>query len=87
MGYIRKNPPEWSVDIYGNGEKEPYQKQIVELGINPHRCHLYGPITDVKKEYLSSSVFVLPSQFEGFGLVIIEAMACGVPVVALDCEN
>ena len=84
---IEKKYPEWSLDIYGNGEKEPYQKQMVELGVNPHHCHLYGPISDVKKEYLSSSVFVLPSRFEGFGLVIIEAMACGIPVVAFDCEN
>jgi glycosyltransferase involved in cell wall biosynthesis len=84
---IEKKRPDWTLDIYGNGDKEPYQTQMAELGIDPHRCHLYGPITDVKKEYLSSSVFVLPSRFEGFGLVIIEAMACGVPVVAFDCEN
>lgn len=84
---IEKKHPDWTLDIYGNGDKEPYQKQMVELGIDPQRCHLYGPISDVKNEYLSSSVFVLPSRFEGFGLVIIEAMACGVPVVAFDCEN
>ena len=84
---IEKEHPDWTLDIYGNGDKEPYQKQMVELGIDLQRCHLYGPISDVKKEYLSSSVFVLPSRFEGFGLVIIEAMACGVPVVAFDCEN
>ena len=84
---IEKKHPDWTLDIYGNGDKEPYQKQMVELGIDLQRCHLYGPISDVKKEYLSSSVFVLPSRFEGFGLVIIEAMACGVPVVAFDCEN
>lgn len=84
---IEKEHPDWFLDIYGNGDKEPYKIQMVELGIDPNRCHLYGPISDVKKEYLSSSVFVLPSRFEGFGLVIIEAMACGVPVVAFDCEN
>ena len=84
---IEKEHSDWSLDIYGNGDKEPYQKQMVELGIDMQRCHLYGPISDVKKEYLSSSVFVLPSRFEGFGLVIIEAMAYGVPVVAFDCEN
>ena len=84
---IEKQMPEWSLDIYGNGDKEPYQKQIVDLGIDQQRCYLHGPVPDVKKEYLSSSIFVLPSRFEGFGLVIIESMACGVPVVAFDCEN
>lgn len=78
---------DWFLDIYGNGNKEPYQKQMIELGVDQQLCHLFGPVADVKKEYLSSSVFVLPSRFEGFGLVIIEAMACGVPVVAFDCEN
>ena len=84
---IEKQNPDWTLDIYGNGNREPYQKQMVELGVDQQRCHLFGPVADVKKEYLSSSVFVLPSRFEGFGLVIIEAMACGVPVVAFDCEN
>lgn len=84
---VEKQMPEWTLDIYGNGDKEPYQKQIVELNIDRQRCHLHGPVTDVKKEYLSSSVFVLPSRFEGFGLVLIEAMACGVPVVSFDCDN
>lgn len=84
---IEEKSPDWSLDIYGNGDIEPYRKEMVDLCIDPHHCHLYGPISDVKKEYLSSSVFVLPSRFEGFGLVIIEAMACGVPVVAFDCEN
>ena len=84
---IEKEMSDWTLDIYGNGNQEPYQMQMAELGIDPHRCHLYGPVSDVKTEYLSSSIFVLPSRFEGFGLVIIEAMACGVPVIAFDCEN
>jgi glycosyltransferase involved in cell wall biosynthesis len=84
---IEKQNPDWTLDIYGNGNREPYQKQMVEFGVDQQRCHLFGPVADVKKEYLSCSVFVLPSRFEGFGLVIIEAMACGVPVVAFDCEN
>lgn len=84
---IEKQYPDWTLEVYGNGNKEPYQKQMVELGVDQQRCHLFGPVADVKKEYLSCSVFVLPSRFEGFGLVIIEAMACGVPVVAFDCEN
>ena len=84
---IEKGFPGWTLDIYGNGNREPYRKMLKELGIDKQRCYLNGPTSDVKKEYLSSSVFVLPSRFEGFGLVIIESMACGVPVVAFDCEN
>lgn len=84
---IEKQMPDWSLDIYGNGNKEPYQEQMNELSLDSYRCHLYGPVSDVKKEYLSCSIFMLSSRFEGFGLVLIEAMACGVPVIAFDCDN
>lgn len=84
---VEKQMPDWQLDIYGNGNREPYLLQMRQLEIDSSRCHLYGPIKDVKKEYLNSSVFVLPSRYEGFGLVLIEAMGCGVPVVSFDCEN
>ena len=78
---------DWGLDVYGNGNREPYQELIEKLGIDQSRCRLHGPVSDVKAEYLNSSIFVLPSRYEGFGLVLIEAMACGVPVVSFDCEN
>ena len=84
---IQKQYPDWTLDVYGNGDRASYNSQMLELGIDSNRCHLLGPTIDVKKEYLGSSIFVLPSRFEGFGLVLIEAMACGVPVVSFDCEN
>lgn len=77
----------WSLDIYGMGNREPYERQMAQLGIDPQHCHLYGYLKDVHHEYLSSSIFVLPSRFEGFGLVLIESMACGLPVLSFDCEN
>ena len=43
-----------------------------------------GRIDDVKKYFLESSIFVSTSRWEGFGLVITEAMECGLPVVAFD---
>ena len=84
---IEKQMQDWSLDIYGNGNREPYESLIKQLNIDTSRCHLHGPTTDVLKEYRTCSLFVLPSRFEGFGLVLIEAMACGVPVVSFDCEN
>ena len=55
---IEKKYPEWSLYIYGNGNKEPYKHQLIDLGIDQQRCRLYGTTSNVKKEYLSSSVFV-----------------------------
>ena len=84
---VEKQRTDWSLDIYGMGNREPYERQMAQLGIDPKRCHLNGFLKDVHHEYLSSSIFVLPSRFEGFGLVLIESMACGLPVLSFDCEN
>lgn len=84
---VEKSCKDWTLDIYGMGNQTPYKELMKKLEIDETRCHLHGSLTDVKETYLNSSVFTLPSRFEGFGLVIIEAMACGVPVVAFDCEN
>lgn len=82
---IEKQFPDWQLSVYGMGDQKECRKQMLELGLDPMRCQLNGPVNDVSKEYLNSSIFVLPSRFEGFGLVIIEAMSCGVPVVSFNC--
>ena len=82
---IEKKYPDWQLAIYGMGDQDSLWNQMRELGIDADSCLLNGPVNDVIKEYQNSSVFVLPSRFEGFGLVIIEAMSCGVPVVAFNC--
>lgn len=84
---VEKSCKDWTLDIYGMGNKTPYQELMHELEIDEARCHLHGSLIDVKDTYLNSSIFTLPSRFEGFGLVIIEAMACSLPVVTFDCEN
>jgi len=76
---------DWRLDVFGEGERSPYEQLIDNLGIDRANCALNGRTTDVEKEYCNSSVFVLSSRFEGFGMVIVEAMACGLPVVAFDC--
>lgn len=77
--------PDWELVVYGMGDRDPYEQIIDDLRIDRSRCHLYGSTLDIKKEYLNSSLFVFSSRFEGFGMVLIEAMACGLPVVSFDC--
>lgn len=76
---------DWELAIYGDGNKTYYERIASLLNLDKRRCRLYDRIHDVQKEYLDSSLFVCTSRFEGFGMGIIEAMACGLPVVAFDC--
>lgn len=82
---VEKKIPEWRLDVYGDGDTSSYEKMMDELYIDRNRCRLNGRTNEVEREYCNSSVFVLSSRFEGFGMVIVEAMACGLPVVAFDC--
>lgn len=82
---VEKQHPEWELAIYGMGDRTPYEQIIEKMHIDRNRCHLNGPTDDIKQEYLNSSLFVFSSRFEGFGMVLIEAMACGLPVISFDC--
>jgi glycosyltransferase involved in cell wall biosynthesis len=77
--------PDWRLDIFGDGDQSVYKELTEQLNIEHKRCVLHGRTTNVQKEYVNSSIFVCSSRFEGFGLAIVEAMACGLPVVSFDC--
>lgn len=82
---IEKQYPDWQLAIYGDGNRTPYEMLVRQLGIDACRCHLNGPTTNIQLEYANSSLFVFSSRFEGFGMVLVEAMACGLPVVSFSC--
>lgn len=82
---VEKIQKEWRLDVFGDGERTIYEQMIGNLELDQQRCQLHGRTNDVEYEYSQSSLFVLSSRFEGFGLVIIEAMSCGLPVLAFDC--
>lgn len=78
--------PDWTLDIYGSGEwKEMLEKKINDYHLTG-KINLKGTTNDVISNYLDSSIYVMSSRYEGFGMVLIEAMLCGLPAVSFDCE-
>ena len=79
---VEKRHPDWRLDIYGEGADLPENKSMIPKGeqVYPHTQTI-----DVLEKYKESSVLVLTSVYEPFGLVMPEAMSCGIPVVAFDC--
>ena len=75
---------DWHLDIFGQGEwRDMLQQMIDERGLQDS-VTLNKPTKDISKEYASSSMLVMSSHYEGFPMVMIEAMACGLPVVTFD---
>ncbi|MDY5534612.1 MAG: glycosyltransferase family 4 protein [Butyricimonas virosa] len=77
---------DWKLEIFGDGELRSFlQNRIDALGVKDSVL-LKSVTTHIEDEYLNSSIFVLPSRFEGLPLVLMEAMECGVPPVAFTCK-
>ncbi|SEF73183.1 Glycosyltransferase involved in cell wall bisynthesis [Xylanibacter ruminicola] len=76
--------PDWHLDIYGSGDNISYQKLADELCLSSSvTCH--KSVDHVYEKYSESSIYVLSSRYEGFGLVLVEAMGTGLPVVSFAC--
>jgi len=76
--------PDWSLTIIGDGpERVEIENYIIKEGLEDHVV-LTGKLRkrDMVKVFQNSTIFVYPSSHETFGLVIAEAMACGLPVIA-----
>jgi glycosyltransferase involved in cell wall biosynthesis len=77
--------PDWTIDIYGKYNDNYELKTLCDsLKIN-ESVNFLEPTTNIKEKYLEASILVMTSRTEGFGMVLIEAMASGLPCVAYDC--
>ncbi|MFV0130617.1 glycosyltransferase family 4 protein [Streptomyces sp. HMX112] len=83
--------PDWRLRIYGSGdatgnEKNALRALIEERGLHNH-VFLMGPANPLEPEWVKGSVAAVTSRLESFGMTIVEAMRCGLPVVSTDCPH
>jgi glycosyltransferase involved in cell wall biosynthesis len=84
---VLREEPSWRLRIYGDGSARPeLERQIASLGVRSS-VSLEGTTSSMGEELARGSVFALSSRFEGFGMVIVEAMSKGLAVVSFDCPR
>ena len=79
-----KKYKDWNLDSFGQGEWHDMLQQMIERHGLQDNTHINRPTRDIGTEYAKSSLLVMSSNYEGFPMVMIEAMACGLPVVSFD---
>lgn len=80
---VNERFPDWKLDVYGDGELWQHfcnEAERLDIGISIHK-----PTDNIFEKYRQASLLLVTSVYEPFGLVMPEAMSCGLPVVAFDC--
>ena len=77
--------PNWKLEIYGKSANNRNLRLLAEdLNIS-NNVIFHEPVQNINEKYLDASFYLMTSRFEGFGMVLIEAMASGLPCIAYDC--
>lgn len=77
--------PEWKLEIYGEGPlRESLNKEILNEKLDK-KVKLMGLTNQIQEKLINSSIYIMSSRYEGFGIVLIEAMACGLPLISFSC--
>lgn len=84
---VARRHPDWELRIFGEGgQRADLEEQIATLDL-AGSARLMGYTTRLSEEMAAASLFVLSSRVEGYPMVMLEAMACGLPVVSFDCRT
>ncbi|MEV0634571.1 glycosyltransferase family 4 protein [Streptomyces sp. NPDC050619] len=79
--------PDWLLRIYGKGEEHDRLRRLIQdLGLSDN-VFLMGAAAPMEAEWVKGSIGAATSNFEPFGMTIVEAMRCGLPVVSTDCPH
>lgn len=87
MKIVAQKHDDWILNIFGEGEdQEKLENLIEELDLQSH-VFLKGYTQNLVKKFSESAFFILSSRYEGFPLVLVEALGLGMPCVAFDCPE
>ncbi|MDG9715415.1 glycosyltransferase family 4 protein [Streptomyces sp. DH24] len=79
--------PDWQLRIYGKGEEHARLRHLIHRLDLCDNALLMGAAAPMEAEWVKGSIGVAASSFEPFGMTIVEAMRCGLPVVSTDCPH
>jgi glycosyltransferase involved in cell wall biosynthesis len=77
--------PDWILEIYGKSSENFTLRSLAKSLNISDNVVFYEPVQDIDEKYLEASFYLMTSRFEGFGMVLIEAMASGLPCIAYNC--
>ncbi|MFF3818654.1 glycosyltransferase family 4 protein [Streptomyces bluensis] len=84
---VRAQRPDWRLRIYGGGRQKDQLRELIDrLGLYNH-VYLMGPANPIEPEWAKGSIAAVTSSMESFGMTIVEAMRCGLPVVSTNCPH
>ena len=83
---IHDKAPDWGLEIIGNGpDKDRLQKLIDGLGLKS-KVKLSPATSTIQEKYLTAGIYAMTSRYEGLPMVLLEAQACGLPIISYDCK-
>ena len=84
---IKDKYPDWIIKIFGKGRDLSKLQDLIHETNTYNNIFILPPRQNIEEEFAKSSIYALSSRYEGFGMVIVEAMAVGLPVVSFDCPE
>ena len=84
---VNRFVPDWKLVIVGEGEDRDKMTGFIESNQLTENIYLVGNTADVSNYYKEAEIFCLSSRFEGFPMVLLEALAFGLPIVSFDCDT
>lgn len=86
FGRIAKRHADWHLSLFGSGQDYELLRKLISKYDIEKQVTLNVPCSHIADKLQESSIYAFPSRSDGFGLVLTEAMECGLPCVAFDCE-